>query len=181
MKRNRKGFTLVEMLVSFAILGILLVMITLIIQNGSVTYNAVSSDINLQYESQNTMSQLENYIIDCNEFAAVSTAGDRLYLINDESDGTYTVNAFAYDASSKTLQFYKTEGITTLNTDDPNLYALTGSAQPMSSYVTSLTADIAPDNKSITVTLSYALGSKSYTGSQTVAFRNIVASKVIAF
>lgn len=174
--KNNKGFTLIEMLVAFAVLGIIMVILTIIIQTGSTTYRTLSSDINLQYESQITMNQLENYIINCNGYAAVNTAGDRLYIINNDDGGTYTEFIFVKPPAKDELDLYK-QPQDSVNASDPGLFALGTEHELMSSYVSAFQAVISSDSgiaKSVKITITYRLGNKTQTCSQTIAFRNKV-------
>lgn len=174
--KNNKGFTLVEMLVAFAVLGVIMVILTIIIHTGSTTYSTLSSDINLQYESQITMNQLENYIINCNGYAAVNTAGDRLYIINNNGGGTYTEYIFVKSTATDELDRYK-KPLESINTSDPGLFTLGTEHELMSSYVNTFKADISADSgiaKSVEITITYGLGNKTQTCRQTIGFRNKV-------
>jgi prepilin-type N-terminal cleavage/methylation domain-containing protein len=64
--KSNKGFSLIEMLVSFAIFGILCVALVGFISMSSRTYRRTSDLINLQVEYQIVMTMLNEYIMDCN-------------------------------------------------------------------------------------------------------------------
>ena len=172
--KRMKGFTLLELIISFSILAVLAVIVALIVQTGGRTYSGISADINLQYESQTTMSQLLEYVIDCNDSIRIRKdalfACDELYVYNKNEDDSYTSYKFAVDAESGELFLYQGT-VTPPNTDF-------GESQPqlMSSYVQGFTAEIISEGKAIVLTLTYKLGSKTYTGTQTVNFRNEVKS-----
>ena len=62
MKKDNRGVTLVELLISFAILGIVSAVIAGFITTSSNTYSTLTTEVNLQYESQMAMNQLQGYI-----------------------------------------------------------------------------------------------------------------------
>lgn len=64
MKRNQKGFTIVELLIAVAILSIVVVTVCGFILVGSRSYAAGNSDINVQQESQLALNQMSDLLID---------------------------------------------------------------------------------------------------------------------
>jgi prepilin-type N-terminal cleavage/methylation domain-containing protein len=171
LKRD-EGFTLVELIVSFAILAVIMLMTALIIRTTGNTYGAISQDINLQYESQTVLSQLQEYVIDCNCDIGVrddpAGVSDELYVYN-VTDGVNKAYKFAVSGASDELVLYA-------GSNAPGDFVFSGAPQTMSSYVTGFTADISEDGKSVTLTISYELGKKTYTGKQTISFRNKVSN-----
>lgn len=164
------------MAVAFAILAIVMLTVTLVITTSSNTYRKISSDLNLQYESQMAMSQIHEYVIDCNAYIAVSSDvnNNSLYIFNKTDATHYEAYKFAKKADSDELYFYKK----TIETDDflpdnPGNFSFapeTETGQLMSSYVTSFTAAVS--SSSAIITINYESGSKTYTGEQTIALRN---------
>lgn len=173
-KLGNKGFTLVEMAVAFAILAIVMLIVTLVITTSSNTYSRIATDINLQYESQMAMSQLQEYVIDCNAYIAVSSGvNNSLYIVNKTDDADYMIYKFAKKPDAEVLNFYKK------TTTDPNDFIFTDDGELMSSYVTSFSAAVS--TTSATITINYESGSKTYVGKQTIALRNkieVVSSSV---
>ena len=170
--KRMKGFTLLELIISFAILAILGVIAALIVQMGGRTYTGISADINLQYESQTAMSQLLEYVIDCNGKVGIKKdpmfTNDELYIYNKNPDQSYSAYKFAVDGTSKELYLFEGANV------PPNTDFSQAQPQLMSSYVNGFSANLSADGKSIVLTLSYELGRKTYTGTQTVKFRNNV-------
>ena len=166
LKKNRKGFTLVELLVAFGILAVVMVMVGSIIKMGSGTYKGISDNLNLQAESQLAMSQIHEYVIDCNAAVAYDKNSYALYLFNAHSeDDKY--DGYKLAMSSGTLWLY------TRIVDTPSTSGFTDSdKQPMSRNVTSFEAEL--DGHSVKITLEYGLGGDTYTAEQTIAFRNPV-------
>ncbi len=175
MKNNNKGFTLTELVAAVAILGLVTVVIGVIVKTSADTYGFISRDINLQYESQLTMSQMQEYAIDCNGFVAVGSddKGSRLYLFNERDDGRYDGYLFTLSEGGE-LTFYTKSGFTdNFDAGSVSTYLFTG-GQPMSRYVSGFTAVLSADDTSIDITIEYALGGETATAHQTIAFRNSV-------
>lgn len=170
-KLGNKGFSLVEMAVAFAVLAVVMLTVTLVITTSSNTYSKIAADINLQYESQMAMSQLQEYVIDCNAYIAVSSDGSALYIFNKTDDTHYEAFKFVKKADTEELYFYKkTMGPITFSTADPGNFNFDEDGELMSSYVTSFSAAVS--SSSVSVTIHYGTGSKTYIGRQTVALRN---------
>lgn len=98
MKEKNRGFTLVELIVSIAILGIVTIAAFSLMVAGSNTFGSVGTRLDLQLEAQLAANQIEAYIIDCNENLYFD--GAALYVINSETDAhnnkTYTAHVFEY-------------------------------------------------------------------------------------
>ena len=65
-KRKNKGFTLVEAVVAFAVLGIAVFGIGGFFVSAARSYSSVSDETSLQYEAQLALNQMENMLIDSN-------------------------------------------------------------------------------------------------------------------
>jgi competence protein ComGC len=174
-KNANGGFTLVELVISFAILAIISVMITLIIRSSADTYSGISNDINLQYESQMAMSQLQDFVIDCNSAVAVTADSETLYVFNRIDDTHYEAFRFEKSASSDELYLSSKEIDGSFSKTDPSIFSF-GSEELMSSYVKKFTAAVSSDVRSVSVTITYGIGDKTYIGRQTIALRNAVDS-----
>ena len=176
---NNKGFTLAELVVAFAILAVVMLSVGFAIGTGSRTYGKIAADINLQYESQLAMSQLQEYIIDCNACVGVSPDGGSLYIVNKTESGC-DIFKFAKKSDGDELWFYKAAA-DAFDPAAPDFSAVVFDAgQPMSSYVESFSAAVSvlPDTMkaaSVVVTIRYASGGETYNGCQTFALRNKTA------
>lgn len=172
MRLKNKGFTLVELMVSIAVLGIVMSIIGLIINTSANTYGGITTDINLQYESQTAMSQLQEYILDCNGAIGIKkdplNLKNELYIYHKNDDNSYNAYKFAVSPTSNVLLFY-------MNNNAPGNSNFDNTApQPLSNFVQGFTADMSLNGRSIVITLIYKQGSRSYTGSQTITCRNTV-------
>jgi prepilin-type N-terminal cleavage/methylation domain-containing protein len=172
-KLGNKGFTLIEMAIAFSILAVVMLTVTLIITTSSNTYNMVATDISLQYESQTAMSQIQEYIIDCNAYMTVSWDNSVLYIYTKTDDTHYQAYMFAKKADTDELYFYKkTIETDNLSNDSSKFTFADDTGQLMSSHVTSFSAAVS--SASVSVTINYKSGKKTYSGQQTIAFRNPV-------
>jgi prepilin-type N-terminal cleavage/methylation domain-containing protein len=167
---GNKGFTLLEMVVAFALLGVMMVTVTLVIGTSSNTYSKIATDINLQYESQLAMSQLQEYIIDCDAGIGAGPDGS-LYIVNKNGSG-YEAFKFARLTDADALYFYKAS-MDTFNPGAADFSAIAfDSGQLMSSYVEGFSAGVSAS--SVTVSIEYGTGSETYNARQTFALRNQV-------
>ena len=64
MRKNQKGFTLVELIIAIAILAVVSLAICGFIVVGSRGYTAANTDIMLQQEAQLALNQISDVIID---------------------------------------------------------------------------------------------------------------------
>lgn len=160
-----------ELIVAFAVLAVVLLTVTLVITTSSNTYGHITAEINLQYESQMAISQLQEYIIDCNAYVAASPDGSALYIFNKTDDSHYEAYKFTKKTDAQELYLYKkTMETITFNTADPDNFSFSSDGQLMSSYVTSFSAAVSAS--SVSITIKYGTGSKTYSGQQTFALRN---------
>ena len=91
MKRN-KGYTLVELLISLAIFGIISISIGLIMRNAAVSYKNESIEVNIQKEAQIFLTQMEDLICDStSKIIDESDSSTNKYKITNP-DGVFTVS-----------------------------------------------------------------------------------------
>jgi prepilin-type N-terminal cleavage/methylation domain-containing protein len=79
-KKLRRGFSLLELIVAFALLAIVSGMLVGFVASSSGAYRTVSTEVGLQYQAQIIQSQVESYIIDCN--GGIAFEGDSVYIVN---------------------------------------------------------------------------------------------------
>lgn len=106
MKNNNSGFTLVELIVCILIFSIVLGAAFGFMLSGTKSYGMISARLDLQVQSQLTMNQMNNYIIDCNSGICFAD-NNTLYVLNKEADDSYVVNVFRYDAINKSIYYGK--------------------------------------------------------------------------
>jgi len=167
--KSNKGLTLLELIVSFALLGIVSAAVVGLVSTGAGTYRSVNTEVSLQYESQLTMNQFEEYLVDCNGGICWDSTNKTLYAADTDESGTITVYRFQQTGD----QLYYSSGTVTGST------CTFGDNYLMCSYVDSFGAALSTAKKgsrnlctACTVTLTLQLGSRSYTARQNITMRN---------
>ena len=168
LRKNNRGFTLVELIVSTAILSIVAVAASAFMVAGTRTYSSLNYTVRLQYEAQIAMAQLQEYTVDCTDGIAwevkavtdangVATEQKFLYIVN----GT-DVHLFKFDSGNQTLSYGKTGKAATLTEPAYNLAA---------EHITNMDVDLSKDGQ-VGITLQMQRNSKTYNATQTIALRN---------
>ena len=101
--KNNKGFTLIELLVGFAIFGVISMSLVGIISVSTRSYRNITAMINLQIEYQLTMTQLNEYIIECNRGLAFNAGTDTLYILTDDPKTGIQMYDFVFNNNVLTL------------------------------------------------------------------------------
>jgi prepilin-type N-terminal cleavage/methylation domain-containing protein len=171
MRNDNRGFTLVELIVSIAILSIIAVAAAGFLLAGTRTYTGVNYSVRLQYESQIAMNQLQTYIMNCNAGAAFDKSSNTLYVADRDVDGKLKVNVFKLDG----------ENLLFANKDAVQEAVVPGSDKIFAEGVQSINVEFKPgidknaktgNAGSAVVTITMERGGKSYSGEQTIALRN---------
>lgn len=191
-KMNNQGFSLPELLVALAIMAVVAGAILGIFGSSFGFYKRGSAEANLQNESQLTMTQLENLVLNASQGVGLGPAaspttltGNDLYAYNrvvDSSTGTISyrvTHIYKGDGtvgdSDKLYYCYMTYAL------DPvtGVYALSAdkvNSKVLSEYVSSFEVDVTNlvAKKSIVFSIGFANQSKTYNAQKTVKLRNQV-------
>lgn len=89
-----KGFTLIEMIVTVAIIGIFAGVIVIFISGGSNFYRNTSSSSKVQMETQKTFDRLEDMIINANRNLGYGTPENSLLMNDIDQNSDATVKVF---------------------------------------------------------------------------------------
>ena len=196
-KMNNKGYSLMELIVSFAILGFVAIAVLSVMNAGTSMFNTVDSEINLQSKSQITMAQFQQYFIGCSQGICVqdfssleaeesssatsTTESTETTEENQDIDGDFvayvvdenTVYAFRFCEEEQKIYF----GESTIANAGTEL-ALDNITSPFCSDVSAFSVKVihtGTNAKSAVISLTVTNGknsSKTYTTSQTFSFRN---------
>ena len=187
---NNKGFTLVELLVSFAIFGIVLAAVFGFMISGTKSYTNVNGKIELETSSQLTMSFISEYLIDCDEALYYQdTNGIRtLYVINKATSEYSTLYIFKFSNADKSIYF--SQGKANKNPDGSYSYDSLGvstpelltnlikpepSTNPTKSFTVeckTAESDKGPTVTSVKLTIQFENYSSQFCSSKTIALRN---------
>lgn len=101
MRRDQKGFTLVELIIAVAILSIVAAAVCGFIVVGSRSYAAANSDITVQQDAQLALNQMSDVLIDTTRsvnYAGYDAAGSPTLVLKDSE--------LAFAPSAKSLTMY---------------------------------------------------------------------------
>ena len=154
LRKNNRGFTLVELIVSTAILSIVAVAASAFMVAGTRTYSSVNYTVRLQYEAQIAMAQLQEYTVDCTD--GIAWDGSTLYIVN----GT-DVHLFKFESAAQTLSYAKTVRADELNVTSYDLAA---------EHITDMDVNLSEGQAEIT--LQMQRNDKTYSVTQLIAMRN---------
>lgn len=195
MKGNNKGFSLVELLVSFAILGLVSTIIMGITVSGTNMFNRNKKILSLQYKSQLASNQLHNYLQNCDGALAAGT--DELWVARkgeSASQGTIYYFSKPDDENVIYLRIFdvsvtEDEGVKTTNISytksgggQGNSTAISTAvisdclAEPLCSGVTSWSVDVGATDTGVakyaSVILNFELTGSAYSKNITESFRS---------
>jgi prepilin-type N-terminal cleavage/methylation domain-containing protein len=118
-KNNNGGFTLVELIISLAILSMILATACAFMVMGAKSFFAVNERVELQYSSGQALGQMNQKIINSNGKVVLKkegTSGVKLFLIQAVTwdditlkPTAYQISCYTYDAAEGTLT-YKESG-----------------------------------------------------------------------
>ena len=154
--KNNKGFSLVEMLISVAILAIIMVEIFTMMSNSSTLFRNGSYEVELQAEAQRVISQLEDLMIDCNNTISKNyvamVSSDQIIVSNNDIQYVVTlVKTPGEEYGNLYLSTYEMPSNTLLSADIP-----------MAEYVESISLNMAEFSETDTVTLSVCMRNNMY-------------------
>ncbi|NLT14345.1 MAG: prepilin-type N-terminal cleavage/methylation domain-containing protein [Clostridiales bacterium] len=84
MRQKNGGFSLIELIVSIAILAIVSLTAMGFMASGANSFSSVSGNVSLQVRSQLAMGNIQEKMIDCNFGLDFHDATDTLYIINSK-------------------------------------------------------------------------------------------------
>ena len=108
-KGDSKGFTLLELIISVAVLSVIMVMIFSIMSSGSVFFNKSNTMMKVSYSLQETMSQIKETVIDCSKAIKIAGSGvTEFVVVNKTGDDSYMACAYKYVPEEEKLYYGET-------------------------------------------------------------------------
>lgn len=179
-RRSDRGFSLVELIVAFAIFAIAGIAITGFMSFSSRNYRIANTNVKLQYEQQVVVNRVRDIILETSRAISYNESAGTLYVLGDAS--TDSDGDGKYDASAVRLRFDKDDGKLYITeetfTTVTNLAGLTFSATEylLSDTITDFDVDLSKlvEDK-VTVTMTFTVGDKEITVNPEIMLRNIIS------
>ncbi|MGN0326562.1 MAG: prepilin-type N-terminal cleavage/methylation domain-containing protein [Lachnospiraceae bacterium] len=171
--KNNKGYTLVELLISLALLAIIMLEIFGVMQNSSKLYSNGTYEVELQTEAQQVIQQLNELMIDANHSISANynptTSSNDITISNN--DAIYTIALSKDDPADEYGMLYYTKQDLSGGTSTPGPI-------PMAEYVNSISLNMLEYERNNFVTLSVSMnnGKYSYVANQAIYLRNEIGS-----
>ena len=189
---NNRGFTLIELIISIAILAVVMVAALGFMGTGANLYTRNSIQIGLQNASEQALTQMDQEILDADTglvWKAAADGSEAPYLILVSRTGgadstSYSVESYAFDKASGNLYYKKSGDTAVLSGDVSGVVSDTmASGHVLAENVTDMTFTPFGEQdtttgirvaRNVTITLTMEKRGLSYTGKQTTALRNRV-------
>lgn len=190
-KMKNKGLTLVELIVSIAVMAILGIGIGSFVYVSLQQYKSAHSEVDIQYEAQVTQNKIQDMLIDASRGVSVSSSPNTtlyIYNYNEVEKKKYRIE-IKYVPEKSQLQYTRYYIAESAEGEQAHQWMVDGDAKNeyLAAYVTNfevllydkLGNDISgPDSGVVAgkaeIRLNYSLGGREYQSNNTVKLRNSV-------
>lgn len=172
-KMNNKGYTLVELMLTLFIFGIVMVGIGMIMRTTSVSYKGGNAEVTMQTEAQIIANQVEELLVDATAVSGKITLDANRYYYSVESNGA--AHYIMFNGTDNRM-YYQQDAIV----DKPENWMLM--AEYVSSFsINGLTTDkdSADCDNMVTVKIDMDKSGYNYTSVKEVYFRNDIENKSV--
>ncbi len=163
--KSKQGFTLVELIISFALLATVALCVGMMMSTGTNLYLRVNKRISLSY-AQQAMVQIEQYFDDCNGICQEN--GVTYFTKPVEAGGTPMLYSFRFSEDESTLYLDEYEVIEGVISAEPE-------SQPLSTKISAFNISYAKTSGNrltgITIDLTATVEGSSYSKKKLVTFR----------
>lgn len=205
MRKNQKGFTLVELIIAVAILAIVTLAVCGFIVVGSRSYTSANTDIMLQQDAQLALNQISDVIIDTTDsisYGVRAGGGDMqlvlkdsefggeatekcLAVINKNEAGSTNDNIsywFYWSKDDETIYFNKVDAYSSTMSTSEIKSAFEDAADQtkvsiLAQHVTDFSVDLTQfeANRVVMLSVTFENGNRVYSTSNNVTVRNRIA------
>ena len=152
---DNKGFSLIELVISIAIIMTISGSIVTFLLAGSNSYSSVITTVDLQQDAQLVMNQISDLVISAEK--SVNFDNDTLEVVNESDDFK-----ISWDKNQKTLNYIKKSPGRTIQNPDKFLIA---------ENISDFNVDI--NKNKVKIKIRFENNSKTYAKEETITLRNI--------
>ncbi len=158
---DNKGFSLIELVISIAIIMTISGSIVSFLLAGSNSYSSVITTADLQQDAQLVMNQISDIVISAEKSVNFDTATDTLEVVNETEK--YKIS---WDKSKKILNYAENSLNRTLQNPDSVLMA-----ENISDFMVNI------DNNKVKIRIKFENNSKAYAKEETITLRNLIVNQ----
>lgn len=107
-KLNNAGISLVEIMVTIAILGVVGGIVIGFLQSGTKSYQNTDREVDMQYDAQVLLNQVGDYVINAN--SGLKQKDNTVYIYNT-NENTLETEILSWDSQEQILYYEKTEKV----------------------------------------------------------------------
>lgn len=169
-KLNNAGISLVEILVTIAILGVVGGIVIGFLQSGTKSYQNTDREVDMQYDAQVLLNQVGDYVINAN--SGLKQKDNTVYIYNT-NENTLETEILSWDSQEQILYYEKTEKVN--ETERPVV-----DKTVLSKNVSQFSVDLAKADaeRKVNAELTLQKDQKTYEATATWNLRNSVAVSV---
>ncbi|MDE6388664.1 MAG: prepilin-type N-terminal cleavage/methylation domain-containing protein [Lachnospiraceae bacterium] len=191
MRKNQKGFTLVELIIAIAILAIVTLAVCGFIVVGSRSYTSANTDIMLQQEAQLALNQISDVIIDTTDSISYgngtelvlkdsefsSEPDEKILVVVNKKGSNNDNDSYRFEWSKDTQTIYFNTSDTVIDDTNPEPVFNDTNRAILAQHVKELHIDISQfeENRVVMISMTFQNGNKEYTTSNNVTVRNRIA------
>ena len=158
---DNKGFSLIELVISIAIIMTISGSIVSFLLAGSNSYSSFISTAYLQQDATLVMNQISDIVISAEKSVNFDTATDTLEVVNETEK--YKIS---WDKSKKILNYAENSLNRTLQNPDSVLMA-----ENISDFMVNI------DNNKVKIRIKFENNSKAYAKEETITLRNLIVNQ----